>query len=128
MIPPVYAQPREKLAPCRASCPCGIDIRGWINIIAQREKTGIERDEAIHKAWLKLVEFNPLPAVLGRVCPHPCEDECNRKSKEGAVSIHTMERFIGDWALEHRFALPVLENSPKAESIGIIGSGPAGLS
>lgn len=127
-IQPIHAQPEEKLAPCRANCPSGIDIRGWISIIAQREKTGLGRDEAIRNAWLQLVAFNPLPAVLGRICPHPCEDECNRKSRENAVSVHAMERFIGDWALAHRLPLPVLESSLQAESIGVIGSGPAGLS
>ena len=124
----IYARQREQLPPCRANCPSGIDIRGWINIIAQHDKTGLSLEEAKAAAWRRLVECNPLPAILGRVCPHTCETECNRGDKEGAVSIHAMERFIGDWAIERGLQLPVVDETHREESIGVIGSGPAGLS
>jgi len=118
----------EKLAPCIGHCPSCSDIRGWITLIAQREKIGLSEDQAFEQAWRRIVEFNPFPAIMGRVCPHPCEDDCNRKEKDGAVAINALERFIGDWALEKKLGLTRLEEEAKPESIGIIGAGPAGLS
>jgi NADPH-dependent glutamate synthase beta subunit-like oxidoreductase/Pyruvate/2-oxoacid:ferredoxin oxidoreductase delta subunit len=118
----------EKLAPCIGNCPSGTDIRGWITIIAQREKTGLSEEQAFEKAWRTIVEYNPFPAVMGRVCPHPCEDKCNRTEKDGAVAVNCLERFVGDWGLEKGLALGRLEEDPKPESIGVIGAGPAGLS
>jgi NADPH-dependent glutamate synthase beta subunit-like oxidoreductase/Pyruvate/2-oxoacid:ferredoxin oxidoreductase delta subunit len=118
----------EKLAPCIGNCPSGTDIRGWITTIAQREKTGLTEEQAFEKAWRTIVEYNPFPAVMGRVCPHPCEDDCNRREKDGAVAVNCLERFIGDWALEKGLGLRRLEEDPKPESIGVIGAGPAGLS
>ncbi len=119
----------EKLAPCIASCPAGNDIRLWFNIIAQREKTGLELEEAYKKAFDVLAQTNPFPSVLGRVCPHPCEEHCNRVEKEGGVSINALERYLGDWSLKNGLALPKIDGeSEKNESIGVIGAGPAGLS
>jgi len=124
----IFPQQLEKLPPCRAGCPSGADIRGWIATIAQRRKAGLSDEEAFSRAWTQIVEVNPLPATLGRVCPHPCQTDCNRHGKDGGVSISAMERFLGDWALEHDLALPRLEDDEKPESIGVIGAGPAGLS
>ena len=118
----------EKLAPCVANCPSGTDIRGWMTIIAEREKTGLSEEEAYTKAWLRLVETNPFPSMMGRVCPHPCEEHCSRAAKDGSVAINAVEKYIGDWALEKGLALPVLEEDEKPESVGVIGAGPAGLS
>ena len=117
-----------KLAPCIATCPSSSDIRGWIAMIAQREKLGLSLDQAMEKAWRLLVQKNPLPSTMGRVCPHPCESECNRAEKDGAVSVNAMERFLGDWALEHKLAFDKCDPEPKTESIAVIGAGPAGLS
>ncbi len=119
---------REKPAPCQASCPnCG-DIRGWIGVIAQRSKTGIGREDAYARAWRMITDVNPFPAVLGRICPHPCESGCNRSEKDGAVAINSLERFLGDWAIAAKLPLEELEVDPKQESIGVIGAGPSGLS
>lgn len=123
-----FARQEEKLPPCQGNCPSGTDIRGWINIIAQRDKNGLSKRESFAQAWRRLVEFTPLPSVVGRVCPHTCESECNRRDKEGAVSIQCMERFIGDWALEAGLDLPALNAEAGGDSIGVVGSGPAGLS
>jgi NADPH-dependent glutamate synthase beta subunit-like oxidoreductase/Pyruvate/2-oxoacid:ferredoxin oxidoreductase delta subunit len=117
-----------KAAPCGVACPSGTKIRVWIQAIAQREKLGLSQDEAFKKAWNILVDTNPFPAVMGRVCPHPCEDACNRTAKDGAVSINACERFIGDWALEKKLALPRLSEEVRSESVGVVGAGPAGLS
>ena len=124
----IYPEQREKMPPCRANCPCGTDIRGWIANIGQRDRLGLDKDKALTLAWQQLVAFNPLPAVLGRVCPHACETNCNRLGKDDGVSIHAMERFIGDWALARQLPLPAVDGSGERQSVGVIGSGPAGLS
>ncbi len=80
------------------------------------------------RAWNLLAAVNPFPAVLGRICPHPCEDLCARADYEGAIAINALERFLGDWALRARLALPTLDRCAQPESIGVIGAGPAGLS
>ncbi|MBW2277346.1 MAG: FAD-dependent oxidoreductase [Deltaproteobacteria bacterium] len=119
----------EKLAPCIANCPSGNDIRGWITTIAQHEKSKISLDEAHTRAWNNIVQTNPFPSVMGRVCPHPCETNCNRTHKDGAVSINAAERFIGDWGIEQGLKLSRIESEgDKEESVGVIGAGPAGLS
>ena len=122
------AQQLEKLPPCQAQCPNSGDVRGWLGIIAQHEKNGLTLDEAYDQAWERIAEVNPLPATIGRICPHPCEDLCTRRDKDGAVSINAMERFLGDWAISRSLALPRLDSRRYPESIGVIGSGPASLS
>jgi NADPH-dependent glutamate synthase beta subunit-like oxidoreductase len=119
----------EKLAPCLAKCPAGNDVRAWINTISQQGKTGVELDAAFDQAFAVLAAIQPLPAVLGRVCPHPCESKCNRVEKDGSVGINSLERFIGDWAIERKLKLPVLAPvGSQGEKIAVVGSGPAGLS
>jgi len=118
----------EKLPPCCAGCATGADVRGWIAVIAQREKLGLYEPEAYLQAWRMVTAINPFPATLGRICPHPCQVNCSRKEKDGAVAINALERFLGDWALKQQLDLPRLEQGAKPESIGVIGAGPAGLS
>lgn len=118
----------EKSAPCCNGCATGGDVRGWIGIVAQREKLGISDADAMARAWNKITEMNPFPSTLGRICPHPCESGCSRMDKDGPVAINAMERFLGDWGLNNGLPLRILENDQKPESIGVIGSGPAGLS
>ncbi len=119
----------EKTAPCMQGCPQGTDIRKILTTIALAEKHEIDQDEAFKQAWEIFVEKNPLPSVCGRVCPHPCETECNRKEKEAPVSINSMERFVGDYGIEKGFDLKMAEGAEaRQEKIAVIGSGPAGLS
>ncbi len=120
----------EKTAPCMKGCPQGTDVRDAINIINLHEKQGITLEESFTQAWEKWTEVNPLPAVLGRVCPHPCEGECNRKLKtnDTAVSINQIERFIGDWGIKNNLTLKKADDAEdRSEKVAIIGSGPAGL-
>jgi NADPH-dependent glutamate synthase beta subunit-like oxidoreductase len=124
----IHAQQVEKLPPCQAQCPNSGDIRGWLGIIAQHEKNGLTLDEAYDMAWQTIAELNPMPATIGRICPHPCEDLCTRDRKDGAVSINAMERFLGDWGISRGLSLPRLQPERQSESIGVIGSGPASLS
>jgi NADPH-dependent glutamate synthase beta subunit-like oxidoreductase len=122
------ARQLEKLPPCQAQCPNSGDVRSWLGIIAQHEKIGLSMDEAYDEAWRVLAERNPLPATIGRICPHPCEHLCTRSDKDGAVSINAMERFLGDWSLSRDLQLPTTDGEEHPESIGVIGSGPASLS
>jgi NADPH-dependent glutamate synthase beta subunit-like oxidoreductase len=118
-----------KLAPCLAQCPAGNDVRNWLNTISQHTKVGKSLDDAMDAAFQVLAATNPLPAVLGRVCPHPCEGGCNRKEKDGSVGINSVERFLGDWAIERKLQLPVLAAAAsRSEKIAVVGAGPAGLS
>jgi NADPH-dependent glutamate synthase beta subunit-like oxidoreductase len=121
-------QQGPRLPPCRAGCPSGTDVRGWIAVVSQREKFGYSKDEALRRAWKMIVERNPLPAIMGRICPHPCESGCNRTDKDGAVAVNAMERFVGDWAIKNDLDLPVFDHEDRSETVGVIGSGPAGLS
>ena len=91
---PVYV---DKLPPCNNACPAGEDIQGWLYHAEAGD---------YHTAWLSLIQNNPLPATMGRVCYHPCEGACNRASLDSAVNIHAVERFLGDQALKHGWKLP----------------------
>lgn len=128
VLPRYRPQQLEKAAPCQGACVSGGDVRGWIGAIAQRHRRGMTDEEAITEAWRLLTETNPFPGVLGRVCPHPCEAECNRAGKDGPVAINALERFIGDWAIEHGLRFEPTGGERHPESIGVIGAGPSGLS
>lgn len=123
-----YAQQLEKSPPCQVECPNSGNVRGWLGIIAQREKHDLSLEEAYDRAWELLAERNPFPAIIGRICPHPCETLCIRDGKDGAVSINAMERFLGDWGIDRDLPLPRIDDQEYSESIGVIGAGPAGLS
>jgi NADPH-dependent glutamate synthase beta subunit-like oxidoreductase/Pyruvate/2-oxoacid:ferredoxin oxidoreductase delta subunit len=126
---PYRPQAVEKLPPCIKACPSGNDIRGWLTIIAHREKLGLSLEEAYDRAWVLEMDTNPMPAVMGRVCPHPCESECNRKEKDGAVAINSVERSFGDWGIKRGLKPPTLDvGGPFSEKIAVVGSGPSGLS
>jgi formate dehydrogenase (NADP+) beta subunit len=92
---PIYV---DLLPPCNHACPAGENIQAWLALAqAGRWK----------EAWEQLISDNPLPAVHGRVCYHPCETVCNRRELDGAVSIHAVERFLGDLALRKGWKVPV---------------------
>ena len=103
--------------PCNTACPAGENIQAWLSL-AQAAKY---RD-----AWLKILDDNPLPAVHGRVCYHPCETSCNRTHLDDAVSIHAVERFLGDRALVEGW-MPEL-GATTGKRVLIVGAGPSGLS
>ena len=107
----------EKLSPCRAACPAGEDISAYVALARARD---------LKRAFVTLTQDNPLPAVCGRVCYHPCEGDCLRGGLEGAVAIHRVERYVGDFGLGN-LSFPKPENE-SGKSVAIVGSGPAGLS
>jgi NADPH-dependent glutamate synthase beta subunit-like oxidoreductase/Pyruvate/2-oxoacid:ferredoxin oxidoreductase delta subunit len=120
---PTYIQ---STPPCQGSCPSGEDIRGYLNIVRGVEKppAGVPWQEY---AWRRLTEANPLPSVMGRVCPAPCESGCNRNQVEDFVGINSVEHFLGEWAIEHKLAFPK-PTQQTGKKVAVIGAGPAGLS
>ena len=120
---PTYIQ---STPPCQGSCPSGEDIRGWLNIVRGIEKppAGMPWQEY---AWRRLTEANPLPSVMGRVCPAPCESGCNRNEVEDFVGINSVEHFLGEYALANKLAFPK-PATLSGKKVAVIGGGPAGLS
>lgn len=126
-ISTVRPKPVTKMPPCMDGCPQGTDIRSVLTTIAFSEKYGRTLEQSYEMAWNIITENNPLPATCGRVCPHPCEINCNRKDKDEPVAINNVERFIGDFGIEKNLTHKPSENK-YSEKIAIIGAGPAGLS
>jgi len=112
---PVYL---DRLPPCNHACPAGENIQGWLY---HAESGDYEA------AWRALVRDNPLPAIMGRVCYHPCETACNRGQLDEAVGINSVERFLGDEALKRgwKFEPPAAESGKR---VLVVGAGPSGLS
>jgi NADPH-dependent glutamate synthase beta subunit-like oxidoreductase len=115
----------HRTPPCQGSCPSGHDIRGWLTIVRGIDKPA-DGTPWQEYAFRRMTVSNPFPAIMGRVCPAPCQDGCNRNEIEEHVGINGVEQFIGDWALENElcFEKPEKETGKK---IAIIGGGPAGL-
>jgi NADPH-dependent glutamate synthase beta subunit-like oxidoreductase len=112
---PVYI---DRMPPCNHACPAGEDIQGWLYHAEGGD---------YHRAWRELVKNNPMPALMGRVCYHPCETSCNRGQLDAPVSIHAVERFLGDeaarlgWQFER-------DAPPSGKRVLVVGAGPSGLS
>ncbi len=117
-----------KTPPCAHGCPNETNIREFLTTISQSEGAGRSYQESYEKAWNILTEKNPFPSSCGRVCPHPCESECNRLHKDGSVGINNLERFVGDYALEQDFQFKRETEETYPQKVAIIGAGPAGLS
>jgi NADPH-dependent glutamate synthase beta subunit-like oxidoreductase/Pyruvate/2-oxoacid:ferredoxin oxidoreductase delta subunit len=115
----------HRTPPCQGSCPSGEDIRGYLQIVNGIEKPSGEMSMEEY-AFRRSTDANPFPAMMGRVCPAPCEDGCNRNNVEDFVGINSIEQFIGDSAFEQKFAF---DNSAplSGKKIAIIGGGPAGM-
>ena len=109
---PIYV---DLLPPCNAACPAGENIQEWLRLIKADDEEG---------AWRQLTLDNPFPAIHGRVCYHPCETACNRVELDGAVSIHSVERYLGDLAIERgwQFAKP---RNNTGYRVLVIGAGPS---
>jgi len=114
----------HKTPPCQGSCPSGEDIRGWLNIVRGIEKA--PKDVAWQEyAFRRSTDANPFPSIMGRVCPAPCEDGCNRNVVEDRVGINSVEQFIGDYGLKNK--LTFATGAETGHKVAIIGGGPAGL-
>jgi formate dehydrogenase beta subunit len=108
----------DLLPPCNEACPAGENIQAWL-ALAQAGK--------FKAAWESLIRDNPMPAVHGRVCYHPCETSCNRRDLDSTVSIHAVERFLGDQASAQGWAIPI-DAPPSGKRVLVVGAGPSGLS
>ncbi len=111
---PVYL---DRLPPCNHACPAGENVQAWL---------GYAEEGNYEAAWRQIMEDNPLPSVMGRVCYHSCEDVCNRTELDEAVGINAVERFLGDMAIKYDWKIE--PGKPTGKSVMIIGAGPAGLS
>jgi NADPH-dependent glutamate synthase beta subunit-like oxidoreductase len=127
-VSPLRPRHVEKKPPCRDRCPSGNRIREFLTTIALADKKGLTEEEAWTKAWEIYTDTSPFPSVCGRVCPAPCETECNRKELDGAVGINMVERTIGDYGIEKGLALRKLTDEVRSERVAIVGGGPSGLS
>ncbi|MFC1535040.1 NAD(P)-binding protein [Thermodesulfobacteriota bacterium] len=115
-VPITYAIDKKDRAPCVITCPAGVNVQGYVQLIGQGKY-----QEAIQL----IMEHLPLPGVLGRVCPHPCETECRRMEVDEALSIRELKRFAADQVDLQELERPLIEE--RREKIAVIGSGPAGL-
>ncbi|MCP4684814.1 MAG: FAD-dependent oxidoreductase [bacterium] len=118
----------EKQPPCGEFCPNHNQIRKMLMKISKAEAYEMPYEQAFEEALQIFLETTPFPSVCGRVCPHPCETDCNRKEKEAPVSINKVERFIGDFGLEKGIKPKKLTEDVRAEKIAVVGGGPGGLS
>jgi 2-oxoacid:acceptor oxidoreductase delta subunit (pyruvate/2-ketoisovalerate family) len=112
---PVYV---DGLPPCSHACPAGEQIQGWLYSA---------EDGSYETAWRRIVNDNPFPAIMGRVCYHPCETACNRAEVDTAVGINSVERFLGDEAIRQEWQLPA-PAAATGKRVLVVGAGPSGLS
>ena len=112
---PVYL---DRLPPCNHACPAGENCQAWLSLAEEGD---------YHGAFQEILKHNPLPAVMGRACYHPCETSCNRTALDEPVNIHAVERFIGDRALAEGWR-PTIEAPRTGRRVLVVGAGPSGLS
>jgi len=112
---PIYS---DLLPTCNNACPAGENIQAWL---------ALAQEGRFKEAWQSLTENNPMPAIHGRVCYHPCESACNRGKLDASVSIHAVERFLGDMALQENWQFEVTTPT-SGKRVLVVGAGPSGLS
>ncbi|MFW6203719.1 MAG: NAD(P)-binding protein [Actinomycetota bacterium] len=112
---PVY---RDLMPPCNDACPAGENVQGWMHYVQERD---------YERAWRQLMADNPFPAIMGRVCYHPCQTACNRVQLDQEVGINAVERFLGDEAIRQGWTVPVTA-PPSGRRVLVVGAGPSGLS
>jgi len=110
---PLYV---DRLPPCNHACPAGENIQQWLYLAEEGR---------YEEAWRQIMDDNPFPAVMGRVCYHPCESACNRGHLDEAVGINAVERFLGDQAIKHEWQMN--PGKPTGKRVMIVGAGPGGL-
>jgi NADPH-dependent glutamate synthase beta subunit-like oxidoreductase/CO/xanthine dehydrogenase FAD-binding subunit len=114
----IFGGLRDASPPCASACPGSVDIPVYLSQIREGDLSGAART---------LLNNNPIPSITGRVCPHFCEQMCNRGDFDEAVSVRDIERFVGDYILEHADAIIKAPKTDSGKSVAIVGSGPAGL-
>ncbi|WP_459910822.1 FAD-dependent oxidoreductase [Desulfotomaculum defluvii] len=118
--PNAFAIEKRGVAPCKAACPAGVNVQGYVQLV----KSGKPVD-----AWKMIYKDMPFPAVLGRICAHPCQTACNRSKIDDPVQIKNLKRFAADVAYSNMAELPLPERVDQLdEKVAVIGAGPSGLS
>ena len=117
-IPNLYVIDRKGISPCRDGCPAGTRVQGYVALTSKGK---------FQEALDVVRETLPFPAICGRACHHPCEDQCNRRDVDEPVSIRALKRFISDWARENDEAPPQALTPTREEKVAVVGAGPAGL-
>ncbi|MCA1787908.1 MAG: FAD-dependent oxidoreductase, partial [Desulfobacteraceae bacterium] len=115
-IPITYQIEKAGIPPCTLTCPAGINVQGYVQLLGQKK---------YDQALALIMEKVPFPGVLGRVCPHPCEDACTRGEKDAPIAIRQLKRFAADMADAGARSIPNIQD--RDQKIAVIGSGPAGL-
>ena len=115
-VPISFTIDKKDRAPCTTTCPAGINVQGYVQLIG----------EGKYKEAVELIQKRlPLPGVLGRVCPHPCESQCRRQEVDAAIAIRDLKRFAADQVSPDDLPIPAIQARP--EKVAVVGSGPAGL-
>ena len=117
-IPNLYVIDRKGISPCRDGCPAGTRVHGYVALTSKGK---------FQEALDVVRETLPFPAICGRACHHPCEDQCNRRDVDEPVSIRALKRFISDWARENDEAPPQALEPTREEKVAVVGAGPSGL-
>ena len=118
-VPAVFTVEKRGTAPCRIACPAGVNAQGYVALISQGKFQ--EALEVVRRTM-------PFAGVIGRVCTHPCETDCERRTVDEPMSIRTLKRFIADYELKAGREKAIAVERTKKEKIAVVGSGPAGLS
>jgi NADH-quinone oxidoreductase subunit F len=105
-------------SPCQHTCPVELDVPGYVSLI---------KDGKFEEAYALIKQRNPLPAICGRVCHHPCESKCNRQQVDESIAIRDLKRFAADYAFNNKTKIKQKVKAKKAEKVAIVGAGPAGL-
>ncbi len=111
---PIYI---DWLPPCNTGCPTGQDVQKWL---------ALTRQDRFREAWEVIMQHNPIPATIGRICYHPCEHTCNRYGFDTAVNINAVERFLGDMALDEGWTIKI-QAEASGKRVLVVGAGAAGL-
>ena len=119
-MPSAFAIEKNDLPPCRAACPAGINVQGYVQLVKKGKML---------ESWQMIYNDNPLPGICGRVCTHPCEVACHRGEVDSPVSIRELKRLAADAAYRNLDELPLPDVAePIGQKVAVIGAGPAGLS
>ena len=117
-VPGKSGAEKQEISPCKFECPAHIDVQGFVNLAGKGR----------FQEALELIKLaSPFPSICGRVCPHPCESECNRDQIDKPVAIRSIERFLGDLDLKAKKRFMPEMKPRKKEKVAVVGSGPAGL-
>ncbi len=121
-VPSVYTMEKRGVPPCRNACPAGVNAQGYVALISQGK---------FEEALALVRERNPFAAVCGRVCHHPCEQECNRGDFDEPIAIRALKRCAADYGGSLKEELPAkqaaISEEKKDDKVAVIGAGPAGL-